>query len=151
MMKQQQLVREFHRATGAHRGDMGAPGFRNVVLRLSLMQEELDEITDAAGYVRRDGNYFWENEQDLISAVDGLGDLLYVLLGTAVEWGIDLEPYFDEIHASNMTKVGGEVRADGKRLKGKNYRPPNLTAVYEQQLADYAKTCRCGGNCHIAS
>ena len=36
---------------------------------------------------------------------DALGDLLYVVLGSAVCCGIDIEPIFREIHRSNMSKL----------------------------------------------
>ena len=153
MMKQQQQVHEFHAATGARIGDLGWPRLDNIALRLDLMLEELKEIGQATGFYLTeypDGGVEWDDSdfgddpppKDLIAAIDGLGDLLYVLLGAAVEWGIDLQPYFDEIHASNMTKVGGPVRADGKRLKPAGYRPPNLREVFNQQLEDYAKRCK---------
>ena len=39
----------------------------------------------------------------------------------------------DEVHASNMTKLGADGRpvrrADGKILKGPDYRPPDIAAV----------------------
>ena len=153
MMREQQLVHEFHAATGSAVGDLGWPRMDNVKLRLDLMLEELQEIGQATGwYIDKDhrgSDAFWDDSQygdeakpyDMIAAIDGLGDLLYVLLGTAVEWGIDLGPYFDEIHASNMTKVGGPVREDGKRLKPDSYRPPNLRQVFNQQLEDYGRKC----------
>lgn len=61
-----------------------------------------------------------------LAQADALGDLLYVVFGAAVTFGIDMGPIFDEIHRSNMTKIGGPVRPDGKRLKPATYEPPNL-------------------------
>lgn len=60
-----------------------------------------------------------------------LADLLYVVYGTAVSCGIDLEPIFREVHRSNMSKVGGHRRADGKWVKPLTYSP----AVIEPLLA----------------
>src|SRR5262252_4267422 len=73
--------------------------------------------------------------QDLVGVADALADMLYAVYGAAVEYGIDLEPVFMEIHGSNMSK--GEpacgCRPDGKVLKGPGYRPPNVREVIEHQ------------------
>ena len=62
-----------------------------------------------------------------------LADVLYVTYGTADVLGIDLPAVFDEVHRSNMSKrdSSGQVlrRADGKVLKGPDYRPPSLDSV----------------------
>jgi len=46
-----------------------------------------------------------------------------------------IEKVFDEIHASNMSKVGEDgkaiMREDGKILKGPNYFRPNLKQFIE--------------------
>jgi len=48
-------------------------------------------------------------------------------------YGIPLQAVFDEVHASNMTKLGNDGkpvrRADGKVIKGPNYRKPDIAAV----------------------
>lgn len=46
-------------------------------------------------------------------------DVLYVVFGTAVARGIDLEPYFDKVHKNNMAKLEGGIQKDamGKVLK----------------------------------
>lgn len=57
--------------------------------------------------------------------------------GSAISYGIDLEPVVAEIHASNMSKLGEDgrpiYREDGKVLKGPNYFPPNIRRVLEEQ------------------
>ena len=44
-----------------------------------------------------------------------------------------VDAVLDEVHASNMTKLGADGRpirrADGKVLKGPDYRPPDIAAV----------------------
>lgn len=59
-----------------------------------------------------------------------LADLLYVLAGFAVTFGIDLEEAFRRVHRSNMSKLGADgkpiYREDGKVLKGPNYAPPQF-------------------------
>lgn len=116
MTHEQIKVLRFHLATGLpirpfpefHPEDAG--------LRAALLEEEMEELHEA------------QDERDIIKIADALGDLLYVVYGTAITYGIDLEPIFDEIHRSNMSKVRGGVirRADGKILKGPHYFPPNL-------------------------
>jgi predicted HAD superfamily Cof-like phosphohydrolase len=40
--------------------------------------------------------------------------------------GCDLDPFFREVHRTNMAKVGGPIRADGKRLKPEGWQPPRI-------------------------
>jgi len=105
------LVRDFHHEFGVHVGK--SPGLCDHELRAKLIWEEATETLDAI----RDG--------DLVEAVDGLADLIYVCLGAAVTWGVDLEPVFQRVHASNMTKTGG-VRDDGKIMKPEGWKPPDI-------------------------
>lgn len=74
-------------------------------------------------------------EVNFIEAIDALCDLLYVVFGTFVAWGLNPTPFFDEVHRSNLTKLSGDpsVRADGKMMKGSKFEPPNLAAVLEAE------------------
>ncbi len=85
-------------------------------LRHDLIAEELNEF----GLAAHDGN--------LVKVADAIADLLYVVYGTAVSYGIDIEPIFAEVHRSNMSKGDPEViRApNGKVLKAANWSPPNI-------------------------
>jgi predicted HAD superfamily Cof-like phosphohydrolase len=120
-------VGDFHRAYGlpvrtAPTVDVGAD---QLELRLALIEEEVGELADAA----RAG--------DLIGVADALADIVYVAYGTAHVYGIDLDAVLDEVHASNMTKLGADGRpirrADGKVLKGPDYRPPDIAAVLDRR------------------
>jgi predicted HAD superfamily Cof-like phosphohydrolase len=125
----QRLVTEFHEAFGqpVQTTPQESLAADRELLREDLIREELHELTRAM--ISSDG----------VEVADALGDLLYVVYGTAVEYGIDLEPVVAEIHRSNMTKLDadGEVlrRSDGKVLKGDNYEPPDLKAVLDRQRA----------------
>lgn len=44
----------------------------------------------------------------------------------AARLGVPADLAFAEVHRSNMTKRGGAIREDGKRLKPANYIPPDL-------------------------
>jgi predicted HAD superfamily Cof-like phosphohydrolase len=44
-----------------------------------------------------------------------------------------MDAVYAEVHASNMSKVGGPIRADGKVLKGNGYRLPDLSRVLKRK------------------
>lgn len=115
-----QAVLDFHRKFGAHIGDRpGFPPDEVLVLRDRLIQEEFDEYREAVA------------KRDLVKAADSLADLTYVVLGTAVALGIDLRPVFAEVHRTNMLKVGGATREDGKILKPEGWQPPQIAPLLE--------------------
>ena len=93
------------------------------MLRYKLMREENEEYLEAA-----------ENG-DLVEIADALGDMLYILSGTIQAHGLQdlIEPVFNEIHRSNMSKLGADgkpiYREDGKVLKGENYFKPNIRSI----------------------
>lgn len=61
---------------------------------------------------------------------DALGDMLVVIIGSALTFGLDIEKIMERIHTSNMSKLGDDgkpiYREDGKVLKGPAYEPPQL-------------------------
>jgi predicted HAD superfamily Cof-like phosphohydrolase len=123
MNSQQQMVKEFHHRFGVViRSSPGLVDDATKKLRIKLIREELGEFEKAA------------NDRNLVKIADALADLLYVIYGTAVSYGIDLEPIFREVHDSNMSKGDPNVlRAPtGKILKAKNYRPPDLQPILER-------------------
>jgi predicted HAD superfamily Cof-like phosphohydrolase len=126
MKKQIEAVREFHETFKQENGTEPRLIDENQFsLRYNLMAEENKE-------------YFMACEnQDLTEIADALGDKLYILCGTILKHGMQdiIEKVFDEIHASNMSKVGEDgkaiMREDGKILKGPNYFRPNLKQFIE--------------------
>jgi predicted HAD superfamily Cof-like phosphohydrolase len=117
-------VGDFHRAFGIPiKGAPGFPSQERRQLRVNLDQEEFLELLDA------------ESRNDLVGIADAIGDLIYVLLGHCLEYGIPIHSVFSAIHQSNMSKLGegGQPlrREDGKILKGPNYQPPNLNPILE--------------------
>ena len=88
------------------------------LLRLSLIQEELDELTKAI------------NENDILEVADALTDILYVTYGAGHAFGIDLDKCFDEVQKSNMSKLGKDNKPiyneHGKVMKGPDYFKPDL-------------------------
>ncbi len=88
-------------------------------LRLSLIQEELDELTKAI------------NENDILEVADALTDILYVTYGAGHAFGIDLDKCFNEVQKSNMSKLGIDGKPiyneSGKVMKGPDYFKPDLS------------------------
>jgi predicted HAD superfamily Cof-like phosphohydrolase len=121
MNSYQGMVRTFHHAFGATIGK--APALRDEELRAKLIEEEAAETAKAL------------REGDIIETIDGLCDLLYVTFGAAVAMGIDLDPFFHEVHRSNMAKVGGTTREDGKVLKPYGWTPPDIKGILFRETA----------------
>lgn len=114
------LVLEFHQAFNlpvAYEPTVDVPP-ELVKLRADLLAEELSELNDAI------------ERRDLQGIADALADAAYVLFGTALTFGIDLDVALAEVHRANMSKLGADgrpvLRGDGKVLKGPGYRPPNM-------------------------
>ena len=88
-------------------------------LRLSLIQEELDELTKAI------------NEKDVLEVADALTDILYVTYGAGHAFGINLDKCFEEVQNSNMSKLDENGKPiyneSGKVMKGPNYFKPDLS------------------------
>lgn len=96
-----------------------------------LIQEEFGELTSAMWHLRNDRIVSFDHppEEMFAELADGIADLLYVVLYTANVYGIDVEPVFQEVQRSNMTKVGGTIREDGKLIKPDTYEPANIVPI----------------------
>ena len=94
------------------------PDTNLAALRLDLINEEVQELRDGLG------------KNSMLEIADALTDILYVVYGAGHAFGIDLDECFNEVHRSNMTKLGEDgrplYRDDGKVMKGPNYEDPNL-------------------------
>lgn len=116
-------VREFHVSYELPVADLPSAqvGDEQTALRQSLIEEEVGELREAAA------------AGDIVGVADALADIVYVAYGSAWVYGIDLDAVLDEVHASNMTKLGADGRPvrrdDGKVLKGPGYRPPDVEGV----------------------
>lgn len=93
------------------------PNFRDVTLRGRLIGEEIRELATAI------------ESGDMVETADAIVDSIYVLVGTAVTFGIDLGPIWDAVHAANMAKVGGGMRDDGKVLKPTDWEAPEIARL----------------------
>lgn len=117
----QEDVRAFHEALNIPIAD--SPAIRRGELRAALIEEEARETAEAI------------RAADLAGAIDGLCDLLCVVYGAALEFGVDLAPFWAEVHRTNMAKAGGPVRDDGKVLKPDGWTPPNIAGLLAEVSA----------------
>ncbi len=121
-------VREFHEAFGI--AVDASFNDKDINLRIELMEEELDEVLEEFDYAGEESNNV--NPKKLTKE---LADLLYVVYGTAVSFGLPLEEVFNEVHKSNMSKLDEDgkpiYRDDGKVLKGPNYKEPDLGKYFD--------------------
>lgn len=122
MEKQLKAVEAFHDAFGQENGKFPRPlDVEGYELRYRLMAEENSEYLQAC------------EENSLVEIADALGDQLYILCGTILKHGMQhiIEDVFDEIQASNMSKLGEDgkpiLREDGKILKGPGFFRPDLS------------------------
>jgi phosphoribosyl-ATP pyrophosphohydrolase len=86
------------------------------IYRFHLMLEELGEIGVALG------------NGDEAEVADGLTDLLYVVLGTFVTYGLPISALFSAVHRSNMTKTADVVDHKGK---GDGFEPVDIQGVLD--------------------
>lgn len=121
----QEMVRDFHQKFGI-KVNADPTAFYYLTkkqrdLRIKLMEEELNELKTA-----------WK-KGDLVEVIDGYMDLLYVTFGGLITIGIwDTDPFFKEVHRTNLLKVGGHFRKDGKYVKPKGWKPPEIARLLSE-------------------
>jgi predicted HAD superfamily Cof-like phosphohydrolase len=136
-------VAQFHHVMGipiAHRP--AVPSEERVRLVMSLIAEEFFELLKAAsGETIVPGEAAIQNFVAQLSRhgiqlpqlAREMADLDHVVESARLEFGIDGTPIAQEVHRTNMEKAGGPVRADGKRLKPPDWRPPDIGAELRKQ------------------
>lgn len=96
MNKYLEAVSEFHETFGAPILETPQiPSSDRCELRVSLLQEELNELKEAI------------EKGDVVEIADALADLQYVLSGAVLEFGMGtkFDALFDEVQRSNMSKA----------------------------------------------
>lgn len=125
MLRRQSLramVREFFATFSVDMPESPAfPSQEVVAFRCGMIWEEYQELVTAIG------------NRDLVGVADAVADILYTTEGLALAFGIDTGPVLAEVHRSNLAKLGGPVREDGKILKPEGWTPPNIEAVLMAQ------------------
>lgn len=116
-----QDVRAFHEACDVPvAASLGFPSRERIELRQRLLREEYLEWIAAS------------SERDMVEVADALADMIYIIVGTALEFGIPLDRVWDEVQRSNMAKVDPETgrvkrREDGKILKPQGWESPRIS------------------------
>ena len=144
MEKQIKLVTIWHQKFGVPYQDFpnGEP-CDNAGLRELIMVEEVSEWAEAA----RKG-------LPISSRAKELADILFTVFGTIITEGLqdEMEQVFDAVYESNMSKLGEDglpvKRADGKILKGPNYKEPDLDFLNDRPKGCFEcgllwKDCQC--------
>jgi predicted HAD superfamily Cof-like phosphohydrolase len=143
-------VREFHETFNHPIHDAPfVPDDKTVKLRLALILEELTELTEACLGDTEKSQTLLETlgdamtqlkaldaadlNVDLVDVADALTDIIYVVCGAGHACGINLDECMEEVHRSNMSKLGADGKPiyneHGKVMKGPDYNPPDLKHV----------------------
>lgn len=126
-----QKVGEFMRCMGqdVKTSPMNTVDKRLINLRMVLIAEEAGEL----GAEFLDLLESTDNPPKLRNLAKELTDLLYVVYGAGQAFGIDLDKCFEEVHNSNLSKLGNNgrpvYRDDGKVVKGPNYMAPDMRKI----------------------
>lgn len=107
------------------------------ILRADLIWEELQELIELIG--PNDDSADWPIPV-LVKYADCLADLLYVVHGAAIAFGIDINPIFKVVHDANMRKLGGPIAANGKQQKPPDWISPEaqIRSIIIQQIENAA-------------
>lgn len=117
-----EMVQEFHETYDLPvKGAVDLSCAKTKALRINLLAEELDELKEAL------------QNDDPVETLDALIDLQYVLDGAFLSFGLQhvKQAAFEEVHRSNMSKLGKDGKPirrpeDGKVMKGPNYFKPDI-------------------------
>jgi hypothetical protein len=98
-------------------------------LSINLIEEEMDELLGAL------------YSGDIVEAIDGAIDSIYVILYMLNMMGVKAEPHWVEVQRSNMAKEGGPKDPEtGKQLKPPGWTPPDLHSILVRQREEYARS-----------
>lgn len=136
-------VHAFHELLGqAELSSPGIPPDDQVRLRVVLVLEEAFEFALACcpsivfcelrDQAAREAKVACVNV-DLVEVADAMADVDYVVEGSRLVFGINGLPVADEVHRTNMLKMGGEKSPEGKFLKPKGWHPPDIFGVLREQ------------------
>ena len=96
-------------------------------MQIDLINEEAAEFIEASQELYADP----ENHSRRTELVKELSDLVFVCYQFAAAFNIDLDDAMHRVFESNLSKLDENgkpiFRADGKVLKGPNYKKPDLT------------------------
>lgn len=114
------MLKEFHKKYGQTINNCPVMlSLSDETLRRKLIAEEINELADAM------------NANNLVDIADALADVLYVVFGTAVTYGLPIDEIFEEVHRSNMTK-STQKNEYGKIIKGDSWEPPRIREILNE-------------------
>jgi len=90
--------------------------------RMRLITEEFAETAKAFAL------------EDIYGVADGLVDMTWVVLGSAVEFGLPFDELWDAVRKANMAKNGGKLDPSGKLLKPAGWTPPDIESIILRAL-----------------
>ena len=124
----EESVREFHEKYGHLITSNPTVQIPDAVkqLRMKLILEEYEELSSAI------------QSNDLVEIADGCADLVYVIVGTCISYGIPFDRVFREVHNSNMTKTAIKAE-DGQKYGTKTPKGPDYVAPEIDFLLRYPK------------
>ena len=109
-----------------------------LMLRMSFIDEEVAELREEVmNAIEELTTSSFVSQKLHTKIIKELCDVMYVISGFAVTFGLPIDEAFSRIHKSNMSKMvdGKPVKNEqGKVLKGPNYNPPNLNDLVAKQL-----------------
>ncbi len=127
-------VQEFHETYGLPvEAEQTLGSAQTQELRVNLLAEEVEELQEALA------------AGDMVEVLDALTDIQYVLDGAYLSFGLQgvKRAAFDEVHRSNMSKLGADGKpirreGDGKVMKGPNYFKPDMAQFVDAQKDEAA-------------
>ena len=139
------LVAQFMKAMEQPVG-VGFNSLDGILLGLKLIREESTELeSEGSELIRQflllsiggkkiaDSDIKDEVQETACKFIKELADLCYVVYWLAAKIGIDLDAAVNLVHKSNMSKLDSKgkpiKRADGKILKGPNYKEPDMSEI----------------------
>lgn len=106
-------------------------------LRARMLLEEVHEFVEACGFESDPSGVEWNvrGEHDWAEMIDALIDTIVVAVGGLRAMGVEMRPFWEAVHASNMAKKGGPINAEGKRLKPEGWRAPPIAEILGRMRA----------------
>jgi NTP pyrophosphatase (non-canonical NTP hydrolase) len=99
-------------------------------LRLRLIQEEYTELLESLQTCLEQ-----RSPSTTADVFKEMADLLYVLHGFCITFGIPIDAIFERVHQSNLSKLQDgqpRFRADGKLLKSDRYYAPQFDDLAQE-------------------
>ena len=94
-------------------------------MRVDLIEEEFKEYKKAAAFAEIANANRALGVDELADVADAVADLLYVVAGAGIAWGLPMPEIFEIVQATNMTKFTSRtLKSDtGKVLKPADFQP----------------------------